>query len=178
MARRRRRNFSGGRPARPVEWLRGQTSITSIPGAAGVVVAAVFDLSAGFAGFAAAISPTVVRIRGMLTLSAEFAGPPVLLPWAAGFCKISLKAIAAGITAVPIPAVDDADWQWYLGGALGDSAAGTTPEEDTHHIEVDSKAMRRYEQDDEHFAFVIANHSGLAGDDLNMHLSFSYLVKE
>ena len=79
-----------------------------------------------------------------------------------------------------MPAVDDADWQLYEGGCIGDAAAltGVLPGEDVLHIDLDSKAMRRYEQDDETLGFVFSNLTGVAGDDLLVCAHFSILVKE
>ena len=176
MARRRGRNFSSGRGSRPVEWLRGQTALTTIPGVAAGVGAAVFDFTPTL--FTTMTSPTLVRIRGTLSISGVTAGPPQMIPWAAGYVALGAKAIAAGVAAIPVPMSDDADWQWFAGGALGDAAPGVSPQEDVHSVMVDSKAMRRYEQSEDHIGFVFANHSGVVGADIFMHLAFSLLIKE
>ena len=177
MARARRRPNSGA-PRRPVEWGRGFTVQTTVVGAAGVTTAAVFDIAGSFAFFAAALSPTIVRIRGCLSVAGDLAAG--LGMWSAGFAKVSTKAIGVGIAAVPIPGVEDADWQWYMSCGIGDAAAiaSAQPGEDVMHIDVDTKAMRRYEQDDETLAFVFANNTGVAGDDISFRLGFSILIKE
>ena len=119
-----------------------------------------------------------MRIRGRLTISAELVAG--LGMWGAGFVKMSAKAFGVGITAIPIPGVDDADWQWYESGGVGDAApiGSAQAGEDLLHVMVDTKAMRRYEQDDEILAFVFANHTGIATDDISFRLGFSILVKE
>jgi len=179
MVRRGHTRTRGTSAVRPVEWFRGFTVLTTVVGAAGASSAAAF-LLLGAAGtaFAAAISPTIVRIRGSLAIVSDVTTG--LGFWSAGFVKMSAKAFSVGITAVPIPSVDDADWQWYSSGGLGDSAAITsTPgEEDVVHIDIDSKAMRKFQQDDDVFVFVFANNTGIAGDDISFRLGFSILIKE
>ena len=162
---------------RPVEWLRQFTAITTINSAIGVSVAAAFDLTP--TQLLTIVSPTIVRIRGELTLSADFGAGLVLLSWAAGIVQISRKALLSGIAAVPFPMIDDADWQWFEAGAIGDGAAGTSPEEDVLHVNIDTKAMRRYEQDDQTMALVVANNSQVAaGEELFMVANLSILIKE
>ena len=178
MARRTNFSRSSSRPRRPVEWFRGDTQVTVISGVAAGVGAAAFNISAGFPSFLDLTSPTIVRIRGMLFVSAVLSTGAVC-PWAAGFLQMSTKAFGVGITAIPIPISDDADWQWFMGGAVGDGTSTTAqPQEDVHNIMVDTKAMRCYEQDDQALVFVLANRSGIAATDIVMHLSFSVLVKE
>ena len=178
MGRARTRRVNSRGAVRPVEWLRGFTNQTTVIGAAGASSAAVFNVSGAFAAFAAAVSPTVVRIRGCLTISADLTAG--LGMWAAGFVKMSAKSLSVGIAAVPIPNVDDADWQWFMSCGVGDAAAITSaqPGEDLIHVDIDSKAMRRYEQDDEILVFVFANNTGIAGDDISFRLGFSILLKE
>ena len=178
MARARRQVQRSNRPARGVEWARGFTVQTTVIGAAGASSAAAFDISAVFPFIAAAVSPTIVRIRGCLVIGADLTAGIGM--WSAGFVKVSAKAFGVGITAIPIPAVDDADWQWYMACGIGDAAAIATsqPANDMSIVEIDSKSMRRYEQDDEHLVFVFANNTGIAGDDISFRLGFSILVKE
>ena len=167
---------SSSRPRRPVEWSRVATVPTILIGVGGGVSAAVFDLTPTV--MATLVSPTIVRIRGRIDISADVTAP--MGRYAAGLVKISRKSLAGGIAAIPIPLSDDADWQWYDAGCLGDSVtfSSPTPEEDVLHLMVDTKAMRRYEQDDETLAFVFANNSGVTGDDLFFCANFSILIKE
>ena len=125
------------------------------------------------------VSPTVVRIRGELTLAADTSLPPGVLPWAAGITQVSRKAFTAGIASLPFPGVDDADWQWYQAGAVGDGGSSTIiPENDVVHTIIDSKAMRRYEQDDQTMVLVISNLSLLLTNDLIVTSALSVLIKE
>jgi len=177
MPRRRTTNFSRG-VKRPVEWLRGLTAMVEVVGAAGVNVGSAFNISGAFPAFAAATSPTIVRIRGTLNVGGRASVGP-FIPFSAGFVQMSAKAFSVGLTAIPFPGVNDADWQWYYSGAVGDSVASDeVPEEDVLHIEIDSKAMRKYEQDDQIMVFVITNHSAAIGEDLVFQMAFSILLKE
>ena len=161
---------------RPVEWLRVQTTVTTIDSALGATTAAAFELTP--TTFLTIVSPTVVRIRGALSLTGDFSSPQ-MLPWSAGIVQMSRKAFLTGLLAIPFPTLDDADWQWYDAGAIGDGAAGVAPQEDVSRIVIDSKAMRRYEQDDQTMVLVVANHAGLAaGEELFMHAMLSILIKE
>jgi len=178
MARRRSRTFQSSRPRRPVEWFRLRIAPTIVIGVGGAVSAAVFDLGSPFAGFAAAVSPTIVRIRGRMHMSADVVGG--MASWACGIVQGSVKAVSAGITAIPIPLVDDADWQWFDAGSVGDAAALTSPQpaEDVLNIIVDTKSMRRYEQDDQSPLLVISNQTAVSGDDILFNGAFSLLIKE
>ena len=178
MARARRRSSQGQRRSvRPVEWARGFIAQTTVLGTAGSSAAA-FNISGGFPFIAAMTSPTIVRIRGTLSIVSDIAGG--LAFWSAGFVKTSLKAFGVGITAIPIPMVDDADWQWFAGGGIGDAAVITSPQpqEDVLNVPIDTKSMRRYEQDDEIITLVLANNTGIIGDDITFRCAFSILVKE
>ena len=161
---------------RPVEWLRTRTAFTNLPGAAGVATAAAFDITP--TQFLTLVSPTVVRIRGELSMSADLATDGMAV-YAAGFVQMSRKAFTTGIAAIPFPGLDDVDWQWYHSAVVGDAGSSVlVPENDVVHVMIDSKAMRRYEQDDQTLVFVVANLSGLAATDLNFYGSFSILIKE
>jgi len=158
--------------------LRQFTAVDTIDsGGVGVSSAAAFDLTP--TQLLTIVSPTIVRIRGELALGADFGAGLQMLSWAAGIVQISRKALLSGIAAVPFPMIDDADWQWFAAGSIGDGAAGSTPEEDMVHVMIDSKAMRRYEQDDQTMALVVANNSQVAaGEELFMQASLSILIKE
>ena len=92
---------------------------------------------------------------------------------------MSRKALLSGIAAVPFPSVDDADWQWYHAASVGDAGSSVlTPENDVVHVMVDTKAMRKYEQDDQTLVFVVANLSNLAASDITFAGTFSILIKE
>jgi len=178
MARRRQQTRQSSRPRRPVEWLRVRIQPTILLGAAGVAVAAVFNLTAGFPGFAGAVSPTIVRIRGRLDIAMDIVSD--VGSWGAGLVQGSVKAVSAGITAIPIPYIDDADWQWIDGGCVGDSVGFTSAisEEDLFHVIVDTKSMRKYEQDDQALLLVVVNATAIAGDDMFFCGTFSILLKE
>ncbi len=161
---------------RPVEWLRNRTAVTTVAGAAGVPSAAAFDLTP--TQLLTLVSPTIVRIRGEVSMSADFANGG-MLQYAAGIVQMSRKAFGAGITSIPFPDVDDADWQWFHSACAGDAGSSVViPENDIVHVMIDTKAMRRYEQDDQTMVFVIANLGQVAGNDLTFGASFSILIKE
>ena len=102
-----------------------------------------------------------------------------MIAWNAGFLQMSTKAFLVGTLATPFPGIDDADWQWFSGGCLGDGgSAAIQPQEDMFNVDVDAKSMRRYEQDDQAFVFVFSNHSGVVGENIQMCLDFSFLAKE
>jgi len=161
---------------RPVEWLRTRTAVTTVVGLAGVPSAAAFDITP--TQLLTIVSPTIVRIRGELSMSADFPSG-ALMPWAAGIVQMSRKALLTGIAAVPFPEIDDADWQWYHAAAIGDAGSSVViPENDVDHVMIDSKAMRRYEQDDQTMVLVVANLSNIADADLTFVTSLSVLIKE
>ncbi len=164
---------------RPVEWGRIFSVQTTVIGAAGVSSAAAFVIIGGAGSdFDSAISPTLVRIRGSLCIAGDIAAG--LGFWSAGIVQMSAKAFAVGITAIPIPMVDDADWQWFDSGCIGDSVAITSAvgENDIDHRVIDSKSMRKYQQNDDVGVFVFANNTGVAGDDISFRFGLSLLVKE
>ena len=179
MARARTRTDRRGRGAvRPVEWLRGRTAKTTLAGAAGATTATAFDLSTPFVKFSEYTSPTIVRIRGELTMTGIVTTSGII-QWAAGFLKMSAKSFGVGILAIPIPNIDDADWFGFWGGANGDGGTvGLQPEEDVVHVPIDVKSMRKFSQDDDILVFVVANDNGVVGEDLRFALQFSILVKE
>ena len=161
---------------RPVEWLRQRTVFTTVVGAAGVATAVAFDLTP--TQMLTLVSPTIVRIRGEISVAADYATGGIL-PWAAGCVQMSRKALTTGIAAVLFPNVDDADWQWFHAGGVGDGGSSVViPENDVVHVMIDSKAMRRYEQDDQTLVLVVSNLSGILNADLNFVTSLSILIKE
>ena len=148
-----------------------------ILGAAGVATAAAFEVTVS--ALLTLVSPTIVRIRGEITVAADTSLPPGMINWAAGLVQMSKKALGVGITAIPFPGVDDADWQYYASGCVGDAGSSTIiPENDVWHSLVDTKSMRRYEQDDQTMVLVISNLGEILTNDLIVASSLSVLIKE
>ena len=175
MARSRRARSAA--PRRPVEWLRTRSVPAILLGAAGVPTGIAFEVTP--TQLLTIVSPTIVRIRGELTLSADTALPPGVIPWAAGCVQMSKKALGAGLAAIPFPNVDDADWQWFEAGAVGDSGSSTIiPENDVVHVNIDTKSMRRYEQDDQTMVIVVSNLGLVLTNDLGVTIALSVLIKE
>ena len=55
---------------------------------------------------------------------------------------------------------------------------GAQAAEDVVHVVIDTKSMRKYEQNDDIGVFVFANNTGIAGDDITFRFGLSLLVKE
>ena len=161
---------------RPVEWLRQRTVFTSLIGAAGVATGVAFDLTP--TQMLTLVSPTVVRICGEISVAGDYATGGIL-PWVAGCVQMSRKALTTGIAAVPFPNVDDADWQWFHAGGVGDGGSSVViSENDIVYVMIDSKAMRRYEQDDQTLVLVVSNLSSILNADFNFVASLLILIKE
>ena len=89
-------------------------------------------------------TPTIVRARGRLALTADVSSTPGgVASVAMGLITVTAAALAA--PAVPSPLTDiGSDWLWYDSAQVGASAADVIGEEVTiHRIILDSKAMRK-----------------------------------
>ena len=107
---------------------------------------------------------TVVRIRGVVELALTlatavgdgFAG-------AIGIGKVSGPAFAIGATAVPMP-IDEIEWEgWMWHQFFSIHATKSTPTEKAPTvIEIDSKAMRKFDSQETMFCAIQAVETGTA----------------
>jgi len=120
---------------------------------------------------------TIVRTRGMLTFRSDQTGASEGYVGAIGCGFVNVVAGTLGITALPGP-VTEALWdgwfvhQFFSGAFIFVSGVGFQ-EPSSQSIEVDSKAMRKFDQD-ENMVIMVEN-GGVTGLDIILQLRF--LVK-
>jgi len=108
---------------------------------------------------------TIVRIRGELVLrvGASAGGAGATIIWYAGMVPVTEQAMAAGSASLPDPELDDGDFMWHdMGLYLQDTVRNDADSADlevanTRYIEIDSKAMRKLNEDNQTLAYVFKN---------------------
>ncbi len=124
------------------------------------VLVASFDASAG-----GLIKPTLVRTRGAVVV--RIAGPAadVSVAGAFGVAIVTDRAFAAGVASIPGP-FTDAGWDgwavWRSFGFVWDFADESGKAISSISFEVDSKGMRKFQEDDD-LAVVIETSASSAG---------------
>lgn len=91
-------------------------------------------------------NPTITRCRGRLTVWTDPSSTPGGIGFvSSGLIVVNAFAFAAGVAALPSPAVEiGSDWLWWDSLAFGAFASDVIGESITHRtIVVDSKAMRK-----------------------------------
>ena len=169
MARRGSRFIRG--PRRATDW--GASSVQSSKvniAAASAVLDEVFVPIVG--------GETLIRTRGALAYSSDQAIATETQVGAFGICVVTAQAVSVGITAIPHPATDAAWGGWLYHQFLQrvfrfGTAVGMEPDF-MHQIEVDSKAMRKVDED-ERLITVWENTSSTHGIDTLS--SFRFLSK-
>ena len=169
----RSRVLRGSAPRRRMEWvtlvstamlsLAADTSTVGVFTTATVVGAAIARLT----------SPTIMRIRGSLTVRANVSGAAP--PFAYGIGVANAQALAAGVASLP-DAVADGDFPWLywtFGIALDDAVGGT---DEPARREIDSKAMRKLGSGDTSLFISMVNLD--PGNALSFIDGFRILLKE
>ena len=133
---------------RPTTWLSfADTDFIAVGPNATSIVPAITE-----ATWASFPEPTIVRIRGVLTVFIDAVGANNDdVRWGAGLGMISAQAFAAGAAAVhsPLSNGDWGGWIWWATGAMRRRTASAELSSVIHSeaITIDSKAMRRVEND-------------------------------
>ena len=145
----------GSSPARKTEWF-GFFGSTLLVGVNNTTVA---DLGSAIPDDLR-VGATLIRIRGELLVASEDA-PQDTAPniWAAGIMIATNEAVGVGLTALPDPGIDDADWLWHQAGyqATPTSTIGSTGNVDPRYILIDNKAMRKLPESNKTVVFVFKN---------------------
>jgi len=184
-----RRRF--GRPQvarRPTDWIRGSTdfsALVSIASGAKTVISTV-AVTEG-----AARPGTIIRMRGCIHLElADETANATLQEYGIGIALVDDRALAvspsigAGLPD-PIADRDFEDWMWWRCGYLGDGPAitSTAPESDgtarrlATDIEIDSKAMRKWDENQSLVVVVQNNLIDGVATEIDAVMSMRVLLK-
>jgi len=169
MARRAGR-FNRG-PRRPTDWSASAplTAILSVGQNSAVLDESFVPIVGG---------ETVIRTRGMIGFKSDQQLGDELQIGAFGICKVTAQALSVGITAIPHPSTDAAWGGWLVHQYIMSvfefaSASGVNPDS-LHTIVIDSKAMRKIDED-ERLVTVWENTS--ATHAMDVFSSFRFLTK-
>ena len=168
------RAFRGGaRKLRPVEWQVFDLPLTVSADSSAVVSVVPLGILRDYT------QPTIVRIRGTLTVQVDFATPAGGALFF-GMQLVDERAFAAGMGAVPRPFDEGSGqgWIWWDTVAYVMDTALTPAYIDgvnSFSRVIDSRAMRRTEGENETLALVVQN-LGLA--QVNVRASGRVLIKE
>ena len=123
---------------------------------------------------------TIVRTHVELQLQSDQTAASELQLGAVGICVVSDQASALGVTAVPTPVTDSASDLWFLHQWIMSSflfASGVGVEEpNTRRYSIDSKAMRKVNNDED--VIVVAELNGAISSGFNMELAGRLMIKE
>ena len=155
MARRPFRSQRG--PKRQVTWIApADQGFIAVATGAKVLIGSFDAAGSGL------VKPTIVRTRGQVTPRVGATGASAVIIGAFGMAVVSDRAFAAGVVSVPGP-FTDASWDgWFVWRSFSmswdfDDATGIRFS--TINMEVDSKAMRKV-NDDETVVLVAESQSG------------------
>jgi len=143
-----RRAFSGARK-RPVTWGVGSAASSMTNAATGKKIWTTSITSVG-----AALERTIVRLRGSFICQLSLATAALDgFEIGLGIGLVTEQALTAGLTAVPGP-LTDTDWDGWMWHQVGHVIAATATIADgvngpgsTWRGEIDSKAMRKWDED-------------------------------
>ena len=170
MARRRSRGFVRTGPRRQTDWQFGfiSSSFVTVPASSKVLLASIagslLDVNA---------PSTIIRTRGILTITSDQTGAVEEQLGAVGLTLVSDAALSVGVTAIPGP-ISDFGWDgWFLHQFFADeNLAGSNQSRMT--FELDSKAMRKYTGDD---ALVLMAENSHATHGLQVAIFLRILIK-
>jgi len=143
-------------PRRPMSWVLSTAGSTPI--AAGAVAAV--DLLASRTDFQRT-DVTVTRIRGELALTPQ-SDVDDTYQWFAGITVVNKQAAGVGVTALPDPETENADWLWFDGGHIfpafyADSAGVERVLALPRYISIDSKSQRKMHEENKSLQLIIKN---------------------
>jgi len=158
---RRVQRFQRG-PRRATDWSASslQAGTTTVPASSAVLTQAFVPLPGG---------ETVIRIRGSFGWQTDTPGAPEVQVGAYGIAVVTAQAVSVGITAIPHPVTDAAWGGWMYHHFIQSSNQNFTNAGFAfggfHRIEVDSKAMRKVDEDDR-LVMVVENSSSSFGFEI------------
>ena len=123
---------------------------------------------------------TVVRTHLELQIQSDQTAASELQLGAIGLCVVSDQAVGIGVTAVPTPVTDaDSDlWflhQWIMSSFLFASGVGLE-EPNTRRYSIDSKAMRKVNDDEQ--VIIVAELNGAISSGFNIEVAGRLMIKE
>ncbi len=159
-------------PRRMTSWLDIEPAILTLDGAS-IISHAMTAVELAKRPF------TVVRTHLVVRLSSDQLASDEIQIAAVGLAVVSDQAVAVGVTAVPTPFTDaESDlWfvhQWMLNDMQLITAAGFDGNAGQHYI-VDSKAMRKVEEDTQ---IIIVGESAAPSSGTSILIAGRLLVKE
>ena len=132
-------------PRKAVDWGASapQAASTNVPGSSAVLLEVFLPIAGG---------ETVIRTRGMLGYKSDQIAASEIQLGAFGIAVVSEQAATVGITAIPHPSTDAPWGGWfyhtYLMSEFVFSSAIAFQADFMHTIVIDSKAMRKIDEDD------------------------------
>ena len=144
MARGRTRTFNRG-PRRATDWSASAelTAMVSLAGGASALSEVFTPLAGG---------ETIIRTRGIFAWTTDNDASAEEQLGAFGIAVVSEPAATVGITAIPTPVVDAAWGGWlyhtYFASRTAFATAVGKEYDAVHQIVIDSKAMRKVDEDD------------------------------
>ena len=152
MARRAVRTFRRG-ARRGTDW-----SASAVATGFGGLAASTAAISQGFVPTVG--GETLIRTRGLFSWRSDQLASSEGLVGAVGIAVVTEQAFTVGITAVPHPHTDAAwgGWLWhsYFASQIDVSSAVGFTQDGAHQLVVDSKAMRKVDED-ERLVLVVEN---------------------
>ena len=135
------RGASAIRSARKTTWFQFLPVETTLAGSAATSL--VFALNA----VALAMRPfTIVRTHWYVKLQSDQAASVENQAIGVGLGVVSDRAVAVGVSAVPLPISQMSSSDWFLHTIVfGDGVCSTDTMTDSRYVEIDSKAMRKVE---------------------------------
>jgi len=123
------------------------------------------DLGAAFTA-TQLVDSTLVRLRGELMIAGASSLPTNPVIWAAGITLATAEQVSTGITALPNPEIDDADWLWHSGGYLMSVRTNSGSEIDwlPRYIVIDNKSMRKLHGQEKRPVMIFQNSGGSGGN--------------
>ncbi len=171
-----RGSFRGrGSVRRQTDWgISIKTSATvPIAAATKVLVISIPAVALGLVG-----PGTIVRTRGYVSVGTDQLGGSEDQIGAFGFAFVNEQARAAGAASIPGPFTNQNFEGWFVHGAFGQSYFVQTAVGFNANIaqryEVDSKAMRKYDED---LGLVFMVENGHATNGFNILANFRFLIK-
>jgi len=105
---------------------------------------------------------TIVRVRGMMYISADQVSIDEEQSGAFGMIRVTDRAIAAGASSIPGPVTDADDDGWFVWVPFAQLGRPTLGQDNSNIYEIDSKAQRIV-REGQQLAVMIENNSLLGG---------------
>ncbi len=169
-----RRNFSR-RPQRPLRLSQWAATVPETQFIALAAATSVIDSSFTPSG---AAPETVIRTRGLLTVMTDQVAASEQPFGAFGICVVSDQAFTAGVASVPTPYTEAESDLWFLhtfwSAAMLSATQVGFDGRVAYHFELDSKAMRKVNEDE---TIIAVMENGNSTDGILYRLDFRILGK-